>query len=79
MELANLILDEAKYWPKATWDYQPEDSELAVSNNATICCLLTPKLSDLISRGAARVKVVCFKILSHDQGWCNRNSFSSMI
>jgi hypothetical protein len=86
-ELANLILNEAKYWPKATWSFKPEEpsalsATLNPQVNAKLCCLLTPKLCDLHTDkdgATAKVKVVCFKIVSHDQGWADQNDFPGII
>lgn len=85
-ELVNLILDEAEYWPKVTLGFK-EEQPLALhardqGNNATVCCLVTPKLRDLIDSDVdqpIKVKVVCFEIVSHDQGWCDENNFPGMI
>ena len=85
MELANAILNEANYWPKATLNFNPEnDWALHASgqgNNATDCCLVTPRLCDLLYNGMdgpVRIEAVCFKIVSHDQGWCSQNNFSGI-
>jgi hypothetical protein len=76
-ELANLILNEANYWPKATLSFEPENPLVLFDrgDNATICCLLTSKLCDLLN-GSYTIKIICFKIVSHDQGWCDANNFS---
>ena len=84
-ELANLILNEANYWPKATLSFEPENPLLLLAThsgtvNAHVCCLVTPKLCDLLCGGGAepyKIKTICFKIESHDQGWCSSN-FSGM-
>ncbi|KAF8801164.1 hypothetical protein BYT27DRAFT_7115702 [Phlegmacium glaucopus] len=79
-ELANIILDEAGYWPKATWSFKPENP-LVISatssnqNKVTVCCLLSPKLCDLFN-GEVKIKTIGFKIMSHDQGWCSQINFS---
>ena len=86
-ELANLILNEAKYWPKATLSFVPEKTlEVAASrnqsNNAHVCCLVTSKLCDLLyagEDGSYKIKTICFKIVSRDQGWCSDNNFLGMI
>ena len=80
-ELANLILNEANYWPKATLIFKPETPLVveASSNEqrkAHVCCLVTSKLCDLLCGDKAepyKIKSVCFKIVSHDQGWCDDN------
>ncbi|KAF8800987.1 hypothetical protein BYT27DRAFT_7148106 [Phlegmacium glaucopus] len=56
---------------------QERPSALSVKRN--VCCLLTPKLCDLFGSGmdsAVKITSICFKIVSHDQGWCNQNNFS---
>ena len=89
-ELANLILNEANYWPKAkSVCFEPEDPVAVLASdyqwsNAASCCLLTPKLCDLplLCGGKAepyKFKSICFKIVSHDQGWCSNSDFSGMI
>ena len=86
-ELANLILNEAKYWPKATVSFEPEnllivEASRNQSRNAHSCCLVTSKLCDLLCHGKAepfKIKAICFKIVSHDQGWCSSSNFSGMI
>ena len=82
-ELANLILNEANYWPKATLSFAPE-TPLVVSanhgnewNNASVCCLVTSKLCDLLCSEPYKIKTICFKIESHDQGWCS-SDYQSM-
>ena len=55
-ELANMILNEANYWPKATLTFEPEDPlEVIASrnqlNNAHACCFVTSKLCDLLYGG----------------------------
>jgi hypothetical protein len=87
-ELANLILNEANYWPKATLSFEPENPLVVEASrderrNAHACCILTSKLCDLLyggKDGPCKIKTVCFKIVSHDQGWCTgNNSPGSMI
>ena len=88
-ELADLILDEAKYWSKATWSFKPRDCVVLDSksnqrDNATFCCLLTPKLCDLVYSGMDRVikmKSVCFKIASYDlhRAWRDERNYTGMI
>ena len=84
-ELANLILNEAKYWPKATMIFEPEDPLVIEAshqgNNAHVRCLVTSRLCDLLygsEDGLYKINAVCFKIVSHDQGWCS-NVFLGMI
>ncbi|KAF8147990.1 hypothetical protein B0H34DRAFT_270965 [Crassisporium funariophilum] len=77
LELAGMITDAAQYWPRATIDFKAENNvEWKVSasdsprNVATGCCLLTPKLADLIALDKpAVVMAVRFTLVSHDQGW----------
>ena len=85
-ELANIILDDAHYWPKLVCTYHP-DAELvvkassALNTNATECCLLTPKLGDWLPQmkdNRVSLKEVCFTIESHDQGWCSQSGFSGL-
>jgi hypothetical protein len=87
VELANLILNEANYWPKATLNVEPEDPLVVAATghdewkNAHACCIVTSKLCDLLyggKDGSYKIKTICFKIVSHDQGWCSFN-FSGMI
>jgi len=88
-ELADLILDEAKYWSKATWSFKAKDrvvldSKSNEGDNATFCCLLTPKLCDFIYSGmdgVIKMKSVCFKIASYDlhRGWRDERNYSGMI
>ena len=88
-ELADLILDEAKYWSKATWSFKPKhrvvlDSKSNGGDNATFCCLLTPKLCDLLYSGMdgeIKMKSVCFKIASYDlhRAWRDERNYSGMI
>jgi len=85
-ELADLILDEAKYWSKATWSFKPKDRVVLDSksnggDNATFCCLLTPKLCDLLYsgvNGVVKMKSVCFKIASYDlhRAWRDERNFT---
>ena len=79
---------KTNYWPKATMSFERSENPLILSAthngtlNARFCCLLTPKLCDLLSGDEAepyKIKTICFKIVSHDQGWCSSNFFSSMI
>ena len=90
-ELADLILDEAKYWSKAIWSFKPKkDREVVLHSksnerdNATFCCLLTPKISDSLSSGTDGVismKSVCFKIASYDlhRAWRDEKAYTGMI
>lgn len=88
-ELADLILDEAKYWSKATWSFKPRDrvvldSKSNEGDNSSFCCLLTPKLCDLLyagENGVINMKSVCFKIASYDfhRGWRDERNFTGMI
>lgn len=89
MELADLILDEAKYWSKATCSNKQNDCVVVDSksnqgDNATFCCLLTPKLCDLLYSGVdgvIKMKAVCFNIASFDLHWGRRdeNNYSGKI
>jgi len=80
-ELADLILDEAKYWSKTTWSFKPKDrvvldSKSNQGDNANFCCLLTPKLCDLLYSGmdgVIKMKAVFFKIASYDLHWTGRD------
>jgi hypothetical protein len=75
-ELANLILNEANYWPKVTMRFEPENPLVIAANwdNPTFCCLLSFKVSEVLSDGPSTIKMICFKIISHDQGWCDENN-----
>ena len=80
-ELANLILNEANYWPKATLSFEPENTLVVEASRNQICCLVTSKLCDLLygsKDGPCKIKTICFKIVSHDQGWSS-SSFPGMI
>ena len=87
VELANLILNEANYWPKATWSFEPENPLIVFASDnrwsdAASCCLLTPKLCDLLYGGKVeryKIKTICFKTMSHDQGWCSNGDFSGIM
>ena len=89
VELANLILNEANYWPKATLSFEPKNPLMVFASdnqygndNAAFCCLLTPKLCDLLCGGKVepyRIKTICFKTVSRDQGWCSNGIFSGMM
>ena len=83
-ELANIILDEAYYWPKVShslpgggkWIIRTRFLE---NYDASVCCLLTPRLSEWINTNGApscEIKAVCFTIVGHDQGWASENEFS---
>ena len=87
-ELANIILEYAQYWPKASCAFNAEGKEddLDISaddsndNNATACPLVTPRLRDMlpsIVEAPTRVTKVHFKFESHDQGWGGDSSISS--
>ena len=76
-ELANLILNEANYWPKVTLSFEPENPLVLFHRDATVCCLVTSKICDLLDEPYI-VKMICFKIVSHDQGWCDENDFPGM-
>lgn len=88
-ELADLILDEAKYWSKATTSFKPKeqvvlDSKSNQGDNATFCCLLTPKLCDILDSGVdgvIKMKAVCFKIASYDlhRAWRDERNFNGMV
>ncbi|KAF9473595.1 hypothetical protein BDN70DRAFT_997565 [Pholiota conissans] len=66
-ELVNIIIEEAKYWPKISCQFKPI-FELRVTENEPRCRLVSPVIS-----GPAdfpnRITEVHFKIESHDQGW----------
>jgi len=83
-ELANIILDEAHYWPKVSYGLL-RGVEWSISGrnadnfDASICCLLTPRLNEWIMTNGApshKIKAVCFTIVSHDQGWASENDFA---
>jgi hypothetical protein len=83
-ELANVILEEASYWPKVSCGLTPEVGDCIVKassaqgDDASFCCLVSPRLKEWnITNGApsSRVKEVCFTIVSHDQGWASENDF----
>jgi len=83
-ELANIILNEARYWPKVSCGFTSMGSYRVVSAtgvkpDASACCLLSPVLGEwMIGNGALqsfKVKAVRFTILSHDQGWASEDDF----
>jgi hypothetical protein len=82
-ELANIILEEARYWPKVSCRSTAESAYRFVGAtsekpDASACCLLSPRLNEwLITNGAlsAKVKAVRFTIVSHDQGWASEDDF----
>ena len=87
-ELANLILDEACYWPRVSCRATPRGSDgiLKASSSrdydASFCCLVSPRLKEWIIKNrasASKVKAVCFTIVSHDQGWVSENSFPGVF
>jgi hypothetical protein len=83
LELANVILEEASYWPKVSCRATPGRDWIvrATSSrgyNASVCFLVSPRLKEwIIGSGAAssKVKAVCFTIVSHDQGWATESDF----
>ncbi|KAF8964468.1 hypothetical protein BDZ97DRAFT_1815245 [Flammula alnicola] len=82
-ELANIILDDACYWPKVSARYATDGNYLTLAssnsldNDASASCLVTPKLSEwiVVPDAFVMIKKVCFRITSHDQGWCIDNNF----
>lgn len=83
-ELANVILEEASYWPKVSCKFTPEGGDCIVQasstpgNDASFCCLVSPRLKEWIITNEApssKVKQVCFTIVSHDQGWASEDDF----
>ena len=77
-ELANVILDEADYWPKVSCRGSPGRGDWVVraassrGYDAYFCCLVSPRLKKwIITNGtpSSKVKAVRFTIVSHDQGW----------
>jgi len=87
-ELANIILEYAQYWPKASFSFNADGKEedlyiLATysnGNNATACPLVTPRLRDMhpsAVESLARVRKAHFKIESHDQGWGGEPNITS--
>jgi len=83
-ELANIILDEARYWPKLSCRTITSMSSCRFVRatgekpDASACCLLSPVLGEwMIGNGAlsGKIKAVRFTILSHDQGWASEDDF----
>ncbi|KAJ3507335.1 hypothetical protein NLJ89_g6363 [Agrocybe chaxingu] len=78
-ELANVILEEGRYWPKATAVFWPQqDVEVSASKapniNAARVLILTPALSDWIDVDMPlKIRELSIKIESHDQGWCGED------
>ncbi|KAJ6606884.1 hypothetical protein B0H10DRAFT_2070560 [Mycena sp. CBHHK59/15] len=75
-ELANIIIDEARYWPRVIAQQEMHvdvSASASPGNNAFLCYLVTPPIptvEDLESPDVApRVKMVRFTTLSCDQGW----------
>ncbi|KAJ7234765.1 hypothetical protein B0H12DRAFT_1258577 [Mycena haematopus] len=78
IELVNIILDEAKYWPRIRSTRDRTEIIIAYyrnNNNASFCCLVTPPfpVPEALGGPSARlhVKLVEFDVLSNDQGWCD--------
>ncbi|KAJ7100819.1 hypothetical protein B0H15DRAFT_770194 [Mycena belliarum] len=73
-ELANAIIDEAAYWPRVVCakDRIPAVHASAYPNHdAAVHCLTAPAFPSVeeLSEEKLRVKLVKFRIESHDQGW----------
>uniref|UniRef100_A0A8H7XVC4 Uncharacterized protein n=1 Tax=Psilocybe cubensis TaxID=181762 RepID=A0A8H7XVC4_PSICU len=80
VELANVIIDEAQYWPKVHFGVRPPDDvpTCVFETGGPECSLVTPKLSELIGTTKfVRIKKVVFRTISHDQGFCSENNFPS--
>ncbi|KAJ6598163.1 acyl-CoA N-acyltransferase [Mycena vulgaris] len=70
-ELVNIIIDDAKYWPRLACARGPAwvSASSTPDNNAALRCLVTPAF-DVGGPGThLRVKSVRFEIASRDQGW----------
>ncbi|CAA7270490.1 unnamed protein product [Cyclocybe aegerita] len=78
-ELANDILEEGRYWPKATAVFRPhQDVAVSASDapniNAARVLILTPTLADWIGIDMpVKMRELSIKIESHDQGWCGED------
>jgi len=79
-ELANVILEYAQYWPKASCSFNADGKEedLRISathsngDSGTACPLVTLRLRDMLPptvESSTRVRKVHFRFESHDQGW----------
>lgn len=80
-ELANIIIDEARYWPNLTYTFDPA-SEIPVCANDSVdfigakCCALSePIPSELDYEMPMKIMEVQFLIEAHDQGWCNPGEY----
>ncbi|KAJ7607170.1 hypothetical protein FB45DRAFT_431964 [Roridomyces roridus] len=74
-ELANLILDEAEYWPRIVATRRERvivDTAHSENSDASLHYLIMPPIPPT---GGLRVKRVEFFLMSHDQGWSNTPEF----
>jgi len=81
-ELANIIIDEARYWPYLVYNFAPA-SEISVSANDSAdyigvkCCALSEPLpSDQAYDVTMKIVEVRFWVEAHDQGWCNPGEYT---
>jgi len=81
--LAELRQSCLQRWPKVSYTL-PEGDEWIIRTrssenfDASVCCLLTPRLNEwIITNGAPppKIKAVYFTIVGHNQGWASENDF----
>ena len=86
LELADMILENAMYWPKVSAS-RTEPRIVAAgygssNNNAAVYYVVTPPIP-YVQGGWIRVRKVRFSLESHDQGWggnfSDRGMFSLML
>ena len=76
LELVDVILDLAEYWPRVYAKLEGGDGTLRIeagtnnSNNGSELCVLTPPIP-LKQDEPMRIRYVKFSMRSHDQGWGN--------
>jgi hypothetical protein len=75
-ELANLIIEEAQYWPRISCKFEPS-LELTVSESVAKCCVLSPRIPGTMA-SPIRIAEIRFRIESHDQGWGGEGGLPGM-
>ncbi|EAU86681.1 hypothetical protein CC1G_07339 [Coprinopsis cinerea okayama7 len=76
IEVINIILDEAEYWPHLICSRESDPPRRVIASaspdhNMSVCYLISPKISEycLTRRTKLKVRRIVFHTLSHDQGW----------
>lgn len=75
VELANIILEQAEYWPMIGIerdDHIDVPASLNQTLNTSLCYLFTPPILEDIAdatEGIRKIRKVMFEVTSHDQGW----------